>query len=157
MTTTHPEITWHWKAFGQLSTHELYALLKLRVDVFVVEQHCPYPELDGRDQQVMHLMGWAGDKLVAYLRLLPPEVSPSGQLALGRIVTAPDVRKFGLGGALVRLGIDYAQQSWPGLPIQIAAQEHLKDFYAGFGFAIISEAYLEDGIAHVDMRLGAIA
>lgn len=157
MSASHPEIRWHWKAFTELSVDELYAVLKLRTDVFVVEQHCAYPELDDRDQKVMHLMGWAGERLVAYLRLLPPEISPSGQLALGRIVTAPDVRKFGIGSVLVRYGIDYAQQTWPALPIRIAAQEHLRDFYAGFGFKAISESYLEDGIPHIDMELGAIA
>lgn len=155
MAMTHPEIRWHWKAFDALTVNELYALMKLRVDVFVVEQHCAYPELDDRDRQAMHLMGMAGDRVVAYLRLLPPEVAPSGQLSLGRVVTAADCRNRGLGQALVRLGIDYAQQTYPGLPLRIAAQVYLKAFYGAFGFLPISESYLEDGIAHLDMLLPA--
>lgn len=156
MSSSHSEIVWHWKAFDELTVRELYAILKLRVNVFVVEQHCAYAELDDRDQQVEHLMGWAGDRLVAYLRLLPPEIAPSGQLTLGRIVTAPDCRKLGLGKALVRFGIDHAQQLRPGLPIRLSAQTQLQAFYESFGFVACSGEYLEDGIAHLDMELAPL-
>jgi len=152
-TTSHPEIAWHWKAFDQLNVPELYALMKLRVDVFVVEQHCPYPELDDRDQGAMHLLGWAGDRLVGYLRVLPPELSGHGLPALGRIVTAADCRSLGLGRALVRLGVDYAQQAYPAMALRIAAQAHLQPFYAEFGFEPVGESYLEDDIPHIDMLL----
>lgn len=154
MSSQHPDLQWHWKSFSELSTHELYALLRLRAEVFVVEQACAYQDLDGRDPDCMHLLGWAGDRLVAYLRVVPPEASAFGLPSLGRVVSAGDCRGLGLGRAAVGLGVDYLRQNYPGQVVHISAQAHLKDFYAGFGFVSVGEGYLEDGIPHLGMELG---
>lgn len=153
MTSQHPDIAWHWKHFPELSTTELYALLQLRAEVFVVEQNCVYQDLDGRDPACVHLLGWAGDRLVAYLRIVPPEASGHGMPSLGRVVCAPSCRSLGLGRAAVRLAVDYLQQDYPGLTIHISAQSQLRDFYASFGFQDVGEEFLEDGIPHWGMEL----
>ncbi|MBI2380294.1 MAG: GNAT family N-acetyltransferase [Gammaproteobacteria bacterium] len=155
MSPQHPDLAWHWKSFAELSTRELYALLQLRAEIFVVEQACAYQDLDGRDPACMHLLGWAGERLVAYLRVVPPEASAFGLPSFGRVVSAGDCRGLGLGRAAVRLAVDYLQQAYPGQTLHISAQAYLRDFYAGFGFVEVGEAYLEDGIPHRGMELAA--
>ncbi|ADZ69807.1 GNAT family N-acetyltransferase [Polymorphum gilvum] len=143
-----------WRRFDQLSVAELHALLKLRVDVFVVEQACPYREIDGLDPQAEHyLLRDADGALAGCLRLFAPGVN-GPQARLGRIVVAPQRRGLKLGHQLVAEGIARARALHPGCAIALSAQAHLEDFYAGHGFAAVSPPYLEDGIAHVDMLLG---
>ncbi len=144
---------WITLTFKQLSTWQLYDLLQLRINVFVVEQHCPYPELDGRDQdpQTLHLLGYKNDKLVAYARLLPaglayPEVS------IGRVVTHIETRGEGYGHALIQQAFIQIKKKWQDAPITIGAQYRLLDFYLSHGFKAISEPYLEDGISHIYMQ-----
>ncbi|EJK2113734.1 GNAT family N-acetyltransferase [Vibrio navarrensis] len=146
-------IQWHLVPFSQLSTTQLYQLLKLRVDVFVVEQNCPYPELDGNDilHGVHHLLGYKNGELVACTRLLPAGTTYDS-VSIGRVATKHNARGGGLGHQLMQKSIMYCQQLWPNEAIEIGAQEHLKPFYQQHGFVVTSEVYLEDGIPHVDMK-----
>ena len=147
-------ITWHSIPFSELSTQQLYQLLRLRVDVFVVEQTCPYPELDGKDTiaGVEHLLGYANEELVACARLLPPGTSYDNT-SIGRVATKQSARGNGLGHQLITEALMRCETLWPKTTIDIGAQQHLEHFYANHGFKTISEMYLEDDIPHVDMRL----
>lgn len=147
-------ITWHSIPFSELSTQQLYQLLKLRVDVFVVEQNCPYSELDGKDTLagVEHLLGYADAELVACSRLLPPGTSYDNT-SIGRVATKQSARGDGLGHQLIKEALTRCEALWPNKTIDIGAQQHLENFYASHGFETISEMYLEDDIPHVDMRL----
>ena len=147
-------ITWHSIPFSELSTQQLYQLLQLRVDVFVVEQTCPYPELDGKDtlEGVQHLMGYADGELIACARLLPPGTTYNNA-SIGRVATKQSARGNGLGHKLLVEALARCEALWPNTTIDIGAQEHLESFYANHGFKTISEMYLEDDIPHVDMRL----
>ncbi|ENQ1031970.1 GNAT family N-acetyltransferase [Vibrio parahaemolyticus] len=145
--------TWITLPFAQLTTLQLYEMLRLRVDVFVVEQTCPYPELDGKDiiDGVHHLLGYHNDELVACARLLPAGTTYDN-VSIGRVVTKQTARGGGLGHRLITQAIHACSTLWPEKNIDIGAQEHLIDFYAHHGFEVISDSYLEDGIPHVDMR-----
>lgn len=145
---------WQCLTFDQLTTRQLYELLKLRVDVFVVEQACPYPELDNKDLagQVYQLIGSQDGEIVACARLLPPGVS-FANVSVGRIITKAHTRGSGLGHELMQTALEQCEKLWPGLDIDIQAQEHLLPFYQQHGFIGYSDSYLEDGIPHVDMRL----
>ncbi|MDR6241575.1 GNAT family N-acetyltransferase [Aureibacter tunicatorum] len=140
------------KKFDQLTVRELYEIIKLRVDVFVVEQNCPYNELDGKDFKALHLlMNDKNNVLAGYLRILPEGLSYETP-SLGRIVIAPNFRKNKLGRILVQKGIDFVVESFGKQKITIGAQAALENFYNELGFVKISEVYLEDGIPHMDMR-----
>ena len=143
---------WEIKKFSQLTVAELYELLRLRVDVFVVEQTCPYPELDGKDihPDTVHVAIRADGCLAAYLRILAPGVSYPG-VSLGRVVTAKAFRGKGLSHELIQKGVELIRERWPGISIQIGAQKYLKAFYQSHGFEVASKIYLEDGIPHIDM------
>ena len=151
-------ITWQWSSFADLTAAQLYAMLALRQQVFVLEQACLYPDIDGLDPGALHLLGWrdAGGKpeLVAHLRCLAPGAKYD-EMSLGRVVTAPAARRGGLGRELVAQGIALARRQHPGHAIRIGAQAYLERFYAGFGFVTVSAPYDEDGIQHVDMLLPA--
>ncbi|HEY1951590.1 MAG TPA: GNAT family N-acetyltransferase [Gemmatimonadaceae bacterium] len=152
--TQSPEIDWQWSRFGDLTVEDLYAIVRLREGVFIVEQNCPYPDADGRDPHAWHLLGWSLAKrerqLVAYARLFEPGVRYT-EASMGRIVSAPEVRGTGVGIALVAEGLRRLETLAPGRPIKIAAQRRLEEFYKRFGFTTASEPYEEDGIMHVDM------
>lgn len=144
---------WTLKGFDALSLHELYDLLVLRSRVFVVEQTCPFLDLDGLDKQgeVLHLLGWQEGKLVAYARLLAPDLVKPGFAVIGRVVTAPEARGGGLGHRLMeRAGAECARL-WPQAPVYLGAQAHLQDFYARHGFRPEGDVYLEDEILHIGM------
>lgn len=145
---------WLCLPFCQLSTNQLYDLIKLRVDIFVVEQNCPYHELDNNDRKdgVYHLLGYQDGKLAAYLRLLPAGTTYDN-VSIGRVVIASSTRSLGIGHALLQHGLQQAELFWPGNNIDIGAQEHLQNYYGQHGFKAISGTYLEDDIPHVDMRL----
>ncbi len=147
------EMEWKIKSFDQLDRDELYELLKLRVDVFVVEQNCPYAEIDGRDRhpETLHLMGRNQNKeLLAYLRILPPGLSFK-QASMGRVVVGKKSRGKGISDTMVKKAIDQINLIWPDENVQIGAQVYLKAFYESHGFVAASESYLEDGIPHIDM------
>lgn len=147
-------ITLQLKSFSQLTTMQLYQLIKLRVDVFVVEQNCPYSELDNKDHQqdVYHLLGYQGDKLIACARLLPKGVSyPS--VSIGRVAISKSHRGGGFGHQLLQEALSACDLLWPGESIEIGAQEYLSEFYQHHGFIPTSAMYLEDDIPHIDMKL----
>ncbi len=147
-------LNWCSIPFSQLTTDQLYELLKLRTDVFVVEQNCPYPELDDKDRikGVYHLLGTSDSDLVAYARLLPPGVS-FPQVSIGRVAVAGHTRGKKYGQQLISKALEECQRLWPETDIQIGAQVYLEKVYQQFGFVRNSEDYLEDGIPHVDMML----
>ncbi|MEB1611273.1 GNAT family N-acetyltransferase [Xanthomonas campestris pv. campestris] len=147
-----PSLHWQCLRFGQLSTTQLYALLRLRSDVFVVEQQCAYPELDGKDNLpgVLHLLGSTDNALVAYLRVLPPGVSYP-EPSIGRVVIAAAQRDQGFAHVLLQEGLRLVHRLWPASAVQLGAQAHLQAFYAAHGFTPSSAPYLEDGIPHIDM------
>lgn len=132
---------------ADLDAATLYALLRLRVDVFVVEQECPYPELDGRDLEpgTRHLWTGEGPAVSAYLRLLD---DPGGDVRIGRVCTAPAHRGRGLADLLVRTAVRLAADH----PVVLDAQAHLEHWYAGRGFTRAGQPFVEDGIPHVPMR-----
>lgn len=146
-----PSLTAIWSGLSDLSPARIHALFRLRVDIFVVEQACAYPEIDGRDPDAEHLLVETADgALAACLRLLPPQ--GDGAPRLGRIATATAWRGCGLGGYLLTAGIARALERWPDRPVDLSAQAHLQDFYAAHGFRPVSPIYDEDGIPHIDMR-----
>ena len=143
-------IQWQWRSFAELSTFELYTIFAARQAVFVVEQNSPYLDLDGKDFDALHLIGWSGKDVAAYLRLLAPGVSYP-EPSLGRIITTKIGRGGGLGRALVARGLEKIHELYPKLPTHIGAQAHLHKFYGSFGFEQSSEPYDEDGIMHIEM------
>ena len=147
---------WTCKHHSDLSKEELYAILSLRTEVFVVEQKCPYQEVDGLDLigDTCHLMVEEGGRLLGYLRLLDPE-RHEGDVVIGRVVIAPQGRGQGLGHELMEQALQAIAQRWPGLPIYLSAQAHLQGYYGRYGFAPVTEVYLEDDIPHIGMRRSA--
>ncbi len=143
---------WICKTFDELSPHELYAILQLRNEVFIVEQHCPYQDMDNKDLYCHHLMCWNEKKLVAYTRLVPPEISYA-ESSIGRVVSSPSARRTGIGKILMSKSIELLKALYPGVCIKIGAQLYLKEFYESFSFKQSSETYIEDGIPHIEMRL----
>lgn len=144
------EITWVCKFFDQLSLRELYAILRLRNEVFVVEQQCPYQDADRKDFYSWHLMGYQEDNLIAYTRLIPKGISYE-EASIGRVVTSPIVRRTGCGKMLMQKSIEQLYELFSPQPIHIGAQLYLKKFYESFGFKEIGAVYLEDGIEHIEM------
>jgi len=143
-------LRWSWHAWGDLTPDVLYAFLRLRSAIFVVEQDCVFPEMDGRDPQCEHLCGWNGAELTAYLRLVPPGVR-TPEVALGRVVVAQSARGQGLGRAVMVEGLKRCAQRYPGQPVKVSAQAHLEKFYLSLGFRTVGAPYDEDGIRHLDM------
>lgn len=145
-------IRWQDLHHSELTVPELYALLKLRSEVFVVEQTCIYLDIDGDDLvgENRHLLGWKGDELVAYARILVSDetVEP---VTIGRVIVSPAVRGERLGYQLMERALDSCQQRWPDRAVYLGAQVHLRDFYAHFGFVTVTDVYDEDGIPHIGM------
>jgi ElaA protein len=156
-------LVWTCKTFDELTPHELYAILQLRSEVFVVEQNCVYQDMDDKDQHCYHLCGWSdGDgqtpssdgsptsTLLVYTRLVPAGISYN-EPSIGRVVTSPKTRRTGAGKELMKRSIQQLHALWGVQPIKIGAQAYLKKFYESLGFAQTSEIYLEDGIPHMEM------
>ena len=144
------KITHTIKAFYELSLDELYALLKLRSEVFVVEQNCVFLDQDDKDQKCYHLLLYADQDLVGYSRLVPSGLSYT-EMAIGRVITAASVRGQGLGKILMELSIGYCGRFFGRGPIRLGAQTYAIDFYRALGFVEEGEVYDEDGIEHVEM------
>ena len=146
-------MTWRWATFDNLTLAELYDLMRLRQEVFVVEQNCPYLDADGYDDKARHLLGRAGDgQLIACLRLFAPGVKSPHDACIGRVCTALSARGSGLGRALMTRGIVEAERLWPDQGLRVSAQHYLLRFYESLGFVVKGEIYDEDGIPHVEMR-----
>lgn len=143
-------LIWSLKTFDELTVHELYAILQLRSEVFVVEQNCIFLDMDNKDQACHHFMGWENNSLCAYTRVVPPGIAyalPS----IGRVVTSVKARGSGLGRTLMEKTIDESKKLYGNTEIKIGAQLYLKKFYTSLGFIQSSGIYLEDGIEHIEM------
>ncbi len=154
-------LIWHERQFDQLNTRELYQLMRLRVDVFVVEQQCPYPELDGQDMldDTTHLFATAAQCPVAYARVLAPHTLSDGAtdssppaVHIGRVVVAKAHRGGGMATELMHRTLQYCMTHYPQHAQALAAQVEVRELYARLGFSDCSEPYVEDGIPHVDMH-----
>ncbi|HLG38108.1 MAG TPA: GNAT family N-acetyltransferase [Chitinophagaceae bacterium] len=143
-------ITWTIKKFDDLTAHELYAILQLRSEVFVVEQNCAFQDMDNKDQSSYHLMGWEKSKLIAYTRLIPPGAAYDFS-SIGRVVTSSTARGTGIGKVLMEKSIGELERLFGKGAIKIGAQLYLKEFYHSFGFEQSSDIYDEDGIDHIEM------
>lgn len=143
-----------YKAFNELTIHELYDILSLREQIFVVEQHCVYLDADGRDKYAIHVMGSENNTLVTYCRILPPG-HVYEEPAIGRVVVKEEYRRLSIGRELMRFAIQLTHSLYPQHSIRISAQEYLLRFYSSLGFEVVSDVYLEDGIPHIEMLLHA--
>ncbi|WP_163971749.1 GNAT family N-acetyltransferase [Oceanobacillus halotolerans] len=143
-------MNWYRKSFQELTNKELYQLMKARVDVFVVEQECPYPELDNYDQEALHFFAKMDDEIVAIVRLLPADLKFK-EASIGRVMVVEKYRGNGYATQIMEKAIKFITEEWEETAIKIQAQEYLKNFYGSLGFEQISESYLEDDIPHIDM------
>ena len=148
-------MVWSFKSFDKLKVQELYDFLKLRSDVFVVEQNCVYSDQDDKDQEAIHVLGYKRNRLLAYARILPIGSAEEKYAMIGRIVTRQTIRGTGVGKELVRKSIDYCQHTFNELNIKRSAQSHLKNLYQQQGFTKKGDDYLEDGIPHCAMIMSA--
>lgn len=152
--TSPSTIDWQFSRFADLTPFDLYDVLAARQNVFILEQTCLYPDIDGYDLEAHHLLGWRDvdgkRQLAAYLRVLAPGAKYD-EMSIGRVITTPAARGSGAGRALLEQGIAHAEALHPGHRIRIGAQQYLERFYASFGFETVSAPYDEDGIMHIDM------
>ena len=137
------------KKFQDLNKLELYKIMQLRIEVFVVEQDCPYQDLDGLDELGTHLWLEEDNEIMSYLRINPPETR-FDEVSFGRIVTKKSVRKKGLSEAIILKSLEIVEQENLG-PVRISAQSYLENYYSKFGFVKCSDEYLEDNIPHIEM------
>ncbi|MEY8781525.1 GNAT family N-acetyltransferase [Allomuricauda sp. XS_ASV26] len=135
------------KTFNQLTTEELYQILRLRSEVFVVEQDCVYQDVDNKDQKALHIIGTKNGEIVAYTRIFKPG-DYFNNVSIGRVVVSQDQRKYGLGKRIMQASLAAIDQRFPNQPIEISAQSYLLKFYTELGFKVTGEEYLEDGIPH---------
>lgn len=145
-------LTFIHKSFNELTPHELYAILQLRNEVFVVEQNCVFQDADNKDQVSFHVMGWQNDLLAGYTRLVPAGIAYD-EPSIGRVVTSPKVRHIGIGKLLMNYSISTSYALWGKTTITIGAQFYLRNFYNSLGFQQCSDIYFEDGIQHIKMFL----
>jgi len=144
---------WQLKKYKELTLDEFYNILQLRINVFVVEQNCPYPELDGKDKIAYHLFAIAeenSNEVVAYTRIFKPG-DYYQKAAIGRVAVHPNFRKENIGHELIKRSIQHIENLFDSNHIKIGAQTYLKKFYESHGFINIGEEYLEDGIPHIHM------
>jgi len=139
------------KPFLELSTNELYAILQLRSEVFVVEQNCVYQDIDGKDQKAIHVLGYSEGILVAYSRLFKPK-DYFEYASIGRVIVKASHRDKKLGHELMRVSIDAITTLFQETKITISAQLYLQKFYESHGFVVVGESYLEDDIPHIEMK-----
>jgi ElaA protein len=145
-------VTMEWRLFGDLSGRELYELLRFRQNIFVVEQHSPYPDLDCLDQSAWHLVVRVAGALAGYLRLMPITGPPS-LVRIGRVAVLSHQRRHGIGRAIMEEALLFCRKCYAGQPIALAAQLPLAPFYQSFGFSATSAPYDDFGVEHVEMAL----
>lgn len=143
-------ITWQFLSFEALSKQQLYDVLQLRSEVFVVEQACIFQDMDDADAVAMHLLGTASGHLVAYARCFAAG-EKFAEASVGRVITKSTLRGSGAGHVLMREALTRTLQHWGPQPVRIGAQAHLAEFYAQHGFEDVGKPYIEDGIAHIEM------
>ena len=143
-------ITWKIKKFDELSTIELHQIIKARIEVFVVEQNCPYPEVDGSDPKAIHLWAENRGEVIAYCRIFEPGIKYS-ECSIGRVLIHQNFRKLNLGKTLMRFAISTIEARFQKATIRISAQDYLLPFYKEFGFTPTGKSYLEDNIPHSEM------
>ena len=141
------------KTFSKLSLDELYQVLQLRSEVFVVEQDCVYQDIDGKDQKAVHVLGFKNDKLIAYTRCFDKGVYFE-EASIGRVIVKENQRKFNHGHEILKASIEVIESRFKTTKIKISAQQYLIKFYESHRFQQIGEGYLEDGIPHVAMIRG---
>ena len=147
-------MTWELKSFDELTVHELYEILKLRADVFVIEQECIYPDIDDKDifPGVLHLFSTHDNIISSYMRILPIGCSYDYMPCLGRVTTQAGFRGTGLGHLLLQQAINILDERWPNNICHISAQVHLRKYYEAQNFSVVGEGYLEDDIPHIGME-----
>ena len=141
-------LTYNCKPFNSLRLDELYAILALRQEIFVVEQNCPYQDADNKDQHSFHVMVHKDSTLIAYARLVPIGLSYKNYCSIGRVVTAKNQRGKGIGKLLMSYALKQCNKLFPNIPIKISAQVYILNFYSDLGFSVVGEEYLEDDIPH---------
>jgi ElaA protein len=139
------------KKFEDLSLEELYRILQIRAEVFVVEQDCVYQDLDNLDQNSYHVLGIVDNEIEAYTRIIPPGGTYDDYSSIGRVITSQKVRKNGYGKSLMNFSIKSCFEAYTTSPLKISAQTYLLKFYSELGFEAVGEGYLEDGIPHIAM------
>lgn len=147
------DIRYQWSLFGDLDVYQLYSFLRLRQEIFVVEQECIYLDADGWDQQALHLLMSVGDVLAGYLRVILPG-SDEKALVIGRVLVHGEFRRQGHARRLVSQALSYCRREYHDYDIVLSAQSYLVNFYEEMGFTVVSEPYDEDGIEHVRMEFG---
>jgi len=138
------------KKFSELSSELLYKIIEARIDVFVVEQNCPYKECDNKDQDSFHLFYLDQGQIAAYLRIIPAEISYQ-EPSIGRVLVKKEYRRKGLGLKMTREALAFIREEFGSNTVRISAQEYILDLYQSLGFKVVSEKYLEDGIPHYEM------
>ncbi len=147
-------LEWHLKTFDELTNLELYQIIQLRVDIFIVEQNCPYSDLDDKDTEkgAFHFFATSHGKVVAYMRILAPHISYPDMSSLGRVVTHQSVRGTGIGHELLEKAVAIIDEKWPDKVCHISAQSHLQAYYRRQDFIAVGGEYLEDDIPHIGME-----
>jgi len=145
-----PSLFYKVKTYTELNRDELYALLQLRAEVFVVEQDCVYQDIDGKDDLALHVLGYKEDTLIAYTRIFPPNTYFENA-SIGRVVVQEKERAHKYGYELMQVSIKAVEECFETSLIKISAQTYLKKFYSNLGFVEVGEGYLEDGIPHIGM------
>jgi ElaA protein len=146
------EIRYRCKKFSDLSVFELYAIMRLRQEVFILEQDCNYLDADGRDEAGIHILGEDEyGNLHCYARLLPEGIPYEGYVSIGRVINSKAVRRRGEGEKLMRYAMQQVKKYYDDTPVKISAQSYLLNFYRKFGFETVGEEYLEDDIPHTAM------
>ncbi|MBO6200293.1 MAG: GNAT family N-acetyltransferase [Chryseobacterium sp.] len=143
-------IDWKIKTFSELTTPELYEIIKARVNVFVVEQDCPYPDLDDNDQKAIHLWAENNGEVLAYCRIFDKGIKYP-ETSIGRVVTTENGRGTGLGKQLIKYALEIIENRLGTSEVRISAQDYLLKFYSDFGFQDTGKKYLEDNIPHTEM------
>jgi ElaA protein len=143
------------KPFEQLTNYEVYNMIRIREEIFILEQDCVYVDCDKNDTICDHLLVKKNDEIIATLRIVPAGVKYE-QISIGRVVVTEQVRKQGLGTKIMKEALAYIEKKYGQVPVVLSAQVSIKGLYEKSGFKVVSDIYLEDGIDHVKMRLVSV-